>query len=80
MIIKNIYQAKTHFSELIKKSLEGEEVIIAKSGKPVVRIIPYEEKPKPIKPGRLQDQIKIADDFNQFTPKLKEIFKGYIQE
>ncbi|MDP2830159.1 MAG: type II toxin-antitoxin system prevent-host-death family antitoxin [Sulfuricellaceae bacterium] len=39
----NIYEAKSHFSELISRALTGEEVVIAKSGKPLVRLIPVAE-------------------------------------
>ena len=42
MEITNIHQAKTHLSKLIERALQGEEIIIAKAGKPVVKLIPYE--------------------------------------
>lgn len=44
----NIHEAKTHLSRLIQKALAGEEVTIAKAGKPLVRLTPVTEKPKPI--------------------------------
>ena len=42
----NIHEAKTHFSKLIARVLAGEEVVIAKAGKPVARLVPVEPKPK----------------------------------
>lgn len=60
----NIHQAKTHFSKLIDAALHGEEVIIAKSGKPVVRLVPVVPTKLKRKPGSLKGRIKIANDFD----------------
>lgn len=46
----NIHEAKTHLSRLIEKALAGEEVVIAKAGKPVVRLVRVEQ-PKPVLGG-----------------------------
>jgi len=43
----NIHEAKTHLSRLLEKVSEGEEVILAKSGKPVARIVSYEKRKRP---------------------------------
>ncbi|WP_172657282.1 type II toxin-antitoxin system Phd/YefM family antitoxin [Myxosarcina sp. GI1] len=51
MKIANIHEAKTQLSKLIESALAGEEIIIAKSGKPLVKLIPYQEEPKPRIPG-----------------------------
>ncbi|HAA90023.1 MAG TPA: hypothetical protein DCE07_05570, partial [Peptococcaceae bacterium] len=40
----NIYEAKTHFSKLLARVMEGEEIIIAKAGKPVARLVPIKEQ------------------------------------
>lgn len=47
----NIHEAKTHFSRLVERALAGEEVIIAKAGKPVVRLVKVEDLPIKRKPG-----------------------------
>jgi len=73
-MVANIYEAKTHLSRLIQKSLEGEEVIIAKSGKPLVKLIPAVEAKKRVKFGLLKGQIRIAEDFDEFGPELQQIF------
>lgn len=49
-LIVNIHQAKTHLSRLLKRVHEGEEIILAKSGKPYARLVPLEEG-KPRVPG-----------------------------
>ena len=48
--IVNIHEAKTHFSELVKRAHEGEEIIVAKAGKPYARLLPL-EGPKERTPG-----------------------------
>ena len=61
----NIHQAKSQLSLLLEKMLEGEEIIIAKAGKPIAKLIPY-TTPKPkIKFGLLKGKIKVPDDFNR---------------
>lgn len=72
----NIHQAKTHLSKLIEKALNGEEVIIAKAGKPLVKMIPFEAThPKPKRVGgQLRGKIWIADDFDAPDPELESLF------
>jgi prevent-host-death family protein len=77
MIIENIYAAKTHLSRLIEQALAGEEVIIAKAGKPVARLFPYEEKVKPIRFGTLKGKVTIAEDFNDYSGEIAEMFSEY---
>ena len=73
----NIYEAKTRFSKLISQAIAGEEIIIAKSGKPVAKLVPFEKPPQDRKPGTAQDKIIIADDFDAPLPDyiLKELYK-----
>ncbi len=80
MSITNIHEAKTHFSRLIEKAAKGEEVIIAKAGKPIVKLIPYVEKKQARKPGRLKGKFKIADDFDDDLPPdiLAAFYEGEI--
>lgn len=79
-MVANIYEAKTHLSRLIQKALEGEEVIIAKSGKPLVKLVPADSGKRKVKFGLLKGKIKIAEDFNEFGPELQEIFQMDNQE
>jgi prevent-host-death family protein len=64
MTIYNIHEAKTHFSKLLERVLNGEEVIIAKAGKPVARILPVAKDVSPRKPGNDAGKIIIAPDFD----------------
>jgi len=64
-ITENIYEAKTHFSRLIERALAGDEVIIAKAGKPVVCLVPYRAKrPSRRTPGSAAGEFHMADDFD----------------
>jgi len=77
MTIVNIHQAKTHFSKLVDAVMHGEEIIIAKAGKPAAKLVPITAiKPKR-KPGALKGKIKIAKDFNDPLPDdLLDSFEG----
>ncbi len=69
MAIVNIHDAKTHFSKLINDVLEGKQVIIAKSGVPLVKLTPYEAEITPREGGQLRGLIKISKDFDEPLPK-----------
>ena len=65
----NVHEAKTHLSRLLKRVAAGEEVIIAKAGKPVARLSPIiHEPPRPIL-GIDEGKFKVPDDFNDPLPK-----------
>lgn len=76
MITANIYQAKTQLSKLIQQVEKGKEVIIAKAGKPVVKLVPYKEKIKVRKPGLLKGKITVPGDFNEESKEINEMFYG----
>ena len=52
----NVQAAKTHLSRLIEEALEGEDIVLAKAGKPLVRLVPYAREAKPRRPGLLAGQ------------------------
>ncbi len=60
----NIHTAKAHLSELIKKALIGEEVIIARDNKPIIKLVPLHRPPHKRKIGRSKNLVKIKDDFD----------------
>lgn len=74
MQFTNIHQAKTNLSKLIAKTLKGEEVIIAKAGKPVVKLVAYKKKLKPRKPGLWKGKVWISDDFNDEDEEINKLF------
>lgn len=78
MQITNISEAKASLSKLIEKALQGEEVIIGKAGKPIVKIIPYdfETSPRHLGAGNWRGQIWIADDFDDLPEDVLGLFIG----
>jgi prevent-host-death family protein len=65
MAVFNIHNAKTHFSQLLERVLNGEEVVIAKAGKPVARILPFTIGDiSPRKPGMDKGKVTIQPDFD----------------
>lgn len=76
MHITNIYEAKTHLSRLIEQVLNGEEVVIGKAGKPIVRLIPYSIEQKLRQPGYWRGQVHIAKDFDALPKSISDAFKG----
>jgi prevent-host-death family protein len=73
----NVHEAKTHFSELLAQIEQGEEIIVARAGKPVVRMIRYlPEKTIKRKPGRLKGKILIHPSFFDDTEIAAEFTNG----
>lgn len=67
----NIHTAKAHLSELIKKALLGEEVIIARDNKPIVKIVPIEQ-PSKRQIGLSKGLVEMSDDFNEPLDDFKD--------
>ena len=65
----NIHQAKTQFSRLVELAASGEEIIIAKSGQPVARLVPYRAKGAARRPGVMRGKIRIKKNFDEPLPK-----------
>jgi len=76
MQLVNIHDAKTNLSKLIEKVVVGEDVTLAKAGKPVAKIVAYKEKVKPRKLGLLKGKIWISDDFNEEDKEINKMFYG----
>ena len=76
----NIHAAKTHFSRLVERAAEGEEIIIARAGKPVARLMPLAAS-KVRGRGMLRGRISIASDFDAPLPRkiLDAFYKGPIE-
>jgi len=64
IVQENMHYAKTHFSELVKRALAGDQVVIAKSGKPLVELVPFKEKNAGRKPGSAKGSFQMAEDFD----------------
>ena len=75
----NLYDAKTQLSQLVERAAAGEEVVIAKAGKPMVKLVPVEvEKPKKRPSGlNLLQVTYIADDFDAPMSEEELALWGY---
>lgn len=72
----NIHRAKTQLSKLIERVCEGEEIVIARGGKPVARLVPLERR-RPRELGSMKGRIRIGKDFNAPLPdELLDLFEG----
>ena len=72
----NIHQAKTHLSRLIEEVVNGEEVIIARAGKPLVRVVSVAGVSGPRKLGALKGKVVERSDAWEFDAELEEAFYG----
>ena len=70
MRIANIDEAKSQLSELVERALAGEEVIIAKAGKPMVRLVPARGSDAPRIGGQWKGKVHIADDFDELPEDI----------
>ncbi len=61
----NIHEAKTHLSRLIEDVANGNEVLIAKGGRAMARLVPLRRDDNPRRPGMLKGKLKIADEFDR---------------
>jgi prevent-host-death family protein len=77
MHIANIGEAKAHLSDLIDQAAAGEEIIIARAGKPVVRLVAY-QRPKPPKrtPGIWKGKVKMSRNFDKLPASIAAAFRG----
>jgi len=72
----NMHEAKSKLSQLVELAVKGDEVVIAKSGKPVVKLVPYTDFTTR-EFGQLKDKIKMSDDFDsvQTNAEIAELFE-----
>ena len=71
----NIHEAKTHLSKLLERVLLGEDVVIAKAGTPIARLVPIHTKPKKRILGSAKGEFVVPDDFNDPLPKeIEDLF------
>lgn len=72
----NIHEAKTHFSRLLERVEKGEELVIARNGRPLAKLVPYAEEREPRKLGLLKGKIWVADDFDEVDEEIVRMFEG----
>ena len=67
----NIHEAKTQLSKLLRRVQNGETVVIARAGRPVARLVPYQPQPAPRTPGNDASKIVLAPDFEAPLPEFE---------
>jgi prevent-host-death family protein len=73
----NIHEAKTHLSKLIDAAVKGEPFIIARAGKPLVKVVALDAPEAPRRFGFLAGQFTVPDDFNRMCEdEILELFEG----
>ncbi len=75
----NIHEAKTHLSRLISAAVDGESFVIAKAGKPLVKVTPFAapDPPATMRIGFLAGQITVPDDFDSMgAVEIEQLFDG----
>lgn len=82
MSTTNVAEAKAKLSQLIEQALSGEEVVIAKHGKPLVKLVPVEldTSPRDLTKRVWEGELWIADDFDELPDDLLRAFEGEADE
>ena len=75
-MLVNMHAAKTNLSRLVERAAAGEEIVIARAGKPVARLVAADIDPTPRVPGDLAGRIRIAEDFDETPDWMLAAFKG----
>ena len=72
----NIHEAKTHLSRLIERVLAGEEIVIARGGKPVAKLVPLDKRASRREAGSARGRVWVSDDFDApLPPELQRYFE-----
>ena len=72
----NVHEAKTQLSRLLDRAAAGEEIVVARAGRPVARLVALATPRSERTPGRLRGKISFADDFDGTPDWLVEAFEG----
>ena len=73
----NIHEAKTQLSRLIERAARGEEIIIARAGRPVARLVGLQPGSVRRAPGAWRGKVRIHDDFDELPAEVAAAFAGF---
>jgi prevent-host-death family protein len=73
--IVNIHEAKTHLSRLVERVEAGEDVVIARAGRPVARLVAFRQRTSPRVPGAWRGKVTLAADFDAPDDELIATFE-----
>jgi prevent-host-death family protein len=74
--VVNIHAAKTHLSRLIERVEAGEEVVIARAGRPVARLVPFKARTQARTPGSWRGRVHLSPDFDRTDEELLDAFES----
>lgn len=75
--VHNMHDAKTHLSQLAERASKGEEIVIARNGHALAKLVPIEEKPKRRTLGLWEGKVRVSDDFDDPLPwEIQRYFEG----
>ena len=74
--IVNMHEAKTNPSRLVDRAMKGEDVVVARAGRPVVRLVPVAQRAKKRRPGLWKGRVKVARDFDKLPKAILDAFEG----
>jgi prevent-host-death family protein len=73
----NVYEAKTHLSQLLDRAAAGEEIVIARAGRPVARLVALGSASLQRRtPGAWRGKVSISDDFDELPAEMDAAFSG----
>ena len=73
----NVYQAKTRLSQLLDRAAAGEEIIIARAGRPIARLMPLADSPSRRRvPGGWRGKVSMSTDFDELPAEIEAAFRG----
>ena len=72
----NTHEAKTNLSRILGEVEAGEEYVVARSGKPIARLMPYHPRGLTAGPGKWRDRIVIGEDFDEEDERVVSLFEG----
>jgi prevent-host-death family protein len=75
-VLVNIHEAKTQFSRLVARAAKGEHIVIGRAGKPVAKLVPYEDAGGDRSPGAWRERVWIAPDFDDLPESIAAVFRG----
>jgi prevent-host-death family protein len=70
----NVHEAKTHLSKLLERVEAGEEIVLARAGKPVARLVPESPRREPREPGWAKGKISMREDFDDRDEEIERLF------
>jgi prevent-host-death family protein len=75
----NLYEAKTQLSRLVERAAAGEEIVIAKGGRPLARLVPLAQRTAPRELGFLAGRVRVSSDFDAPLPEDLAVAFGMIE-